>query len=139
MSTLARRRIHCLRPLPAAPSSPAKGDTRAAITDAIVRLVRTRTGRGPSLAKTEMSSDLALVSLGDCITPAERTLLREGHRKLAIEVRVALYEGMRADAVAVVEAITGRKVAAYLTAHQHDPELAMVAFHFEPRAGLHEV
>ena len=40
---------------------------------------------------------------------------------------------MRAEAFAAVEAITGRRVAAYLTANQHDPEGAIIAFHFSPR------
>jgi hypothetical protein len=43
---------------------------------------------------------------------------------------------MRADAVGAVERITGRQVAAYLTAHQHEPDTAVIAFHFNPAARL---
>lgn len=50
--------------------------------------------------------------------------------------RATLHDGMRADATAAMEAITGREVAAYLTAQQHDPDLAVLAFHFGPSAGV---
>ena len=46
-------------------------------------LVRTRRGRGPTRAKTSMSADLAIVTLGEYLTAAEKTLVREGHGKLA--------------------------------------------------------
>lgn len=151
MSSGTRGRIHCLRALPdvpeAAPPRPSErvsqvaatnghseGDAAAAVTRAIVGLLRRRTGRGPPRARTRMSSDLALVTLGDSLTAVEKTLVSEGNLSLATKVRSALHDGMRGDAVAAVEAITGRPVTAYLTAHQHDPELAIIAFHLGPRA-----
>jgi uncharacterized protein YbcI len=115
-----------------------QGETAATISRAIVGLLRTRTGRGPTRARTALSSDLAIVTLGDFRTAAERTLAAEGQRALATQFRAALHDGMRAEAVAAVEAITGREVAAYLTAQQHDPDLAVIAFHFGPSARLQE-
>jgi hypothetical protein len=44
---------------------------------------------------------------------------------------------MRAEAVAAVEEITGRQVAAYLTAHE-PPDRAVIAFHFSPAASLND-
>ena len=113
MSTLARKRIHCLRPL-IDPS-----EARAAVTAAIVRLLRARTGSRPAAAVTEMSSDLALVTVSE----------NDGYDP-------SLYEGIRDAAIAAVEAVTGRRVVAYLTAQQQDPELALIAFHFEPPTRL---
>jgi uncharacterized protein YbcI len=142
-----RRRIHCLRPLHDLPATataetdrggehahPA-GECAASISRAMVRLLRARTGRGPSKARTALSSELAIVTLGDYLTQAERTLAGEGQGEVAIQFRTALLEGMRGEAVAAVEALTGRQVAAYLTAHDHDPDVAIIAFHFEPPAG----
>jgi uncharacterized protein YbcI len=97
-----------------------------------------RTGRGPTKARTYLSPDLAIVTLGDWLTPSEETLLSDGRRALARQLRTALHDGMRAEAVAAVERVTGRQVAAYLTAHQHDPDLAILAFHLDPTAGLDE-
>jgi uncharacterized protein YbcI len=122
--------------LPSGEKGFADGETAAAISRAIVGVVRTRTGRGPSKAKTAMSVDLAIVTLGDYLTAAEKTLVSEGGTALAKRFRTALHDGMRAEAVAAVEAITGRQVAAHLAAHDHDPERAIIAFHFSPRTYL---
>lgn len=79
-----------------------------------------------------ISSDLALVTLVDCLTTAERTLVAEGHSQVALRLRAALHEEIRAEAVATVEAATGRKVVAYLAAQEHDPDIAILAFYFGP-------
>ena len=159
-----RNHLHCLRPLSDAPDRPpAQVDTRRpvgaelatggadphagrngshqsetadAVSRALVGLLRTRTGSGPIKVKTALSSDLAIVTLEDFLTPAEQTLLNEGRRALASQFRTALHDGMRAEAVTAVEQITGRPVAAYLTAHQHHPELATIAVHLGPSAGV---
>ena len=131
MSSNGGKRIHHLRPARQLsqvprwePSSEANGnappsDTRTAVSQAIVDLIRTRTGSAPATAKTEMASELAIVTLS------------EG---LAGQAWNGLFQELRADAVAAVEGITGRQVAAYLTDQQHDPDLAMIAFVFGPRA-----
>lgn len=147
MNSQAPRRVHCLRPLRDLPEAATAQTDRGAehghtagewsesISREMVRLLRARTGKGPSKARTALSSDLAIVTLGDYLTEAERTLAGEGRGEVAIWFRTALLDGMRAEAVAAVEALTGRQVAAYLTAHEHDPDLAIIAFHFAPAAG----
>ena len=89
--------------------------------------------------RTDISPDLAIVTLEDWLISAEQTLLDDGRRALAAQFRTALHEGMRPEAVAAVEQITGRRVAAYLTAHQQDPSVAVIAFHFDRSAGVNEV
>ena len=106
-----------------------------AVSQAIVELVRSCTGRAPTKAKTEMASDLAIVTFGNGLTESEQALSDKGRSALTIEVRNSLCQAMRTDAIAAVEAITGRQVAAYLTDQQHDSDLAMIAFVFGPRAG----
>jgi len=61
-----------------------------------------------------MAPNLAIVTLSDCDTG----------------VRASLDEELRDLVIATVEATTGRHVAGYLTAHQHDPGLCILAFHF---------
>lgn len=147
MNSQARGRVHCLRPLRDLPEvataqtergaehGHTAGECAESISREMVRLLRARPGRGPSKTRTALSSELAIVTLRDYLTRAERTLAGEGQGEVAIQFRTALLDGMRAEAVAAVEALTGRQVAAYLTAHQQNPDLAIIAFHFEPAAG----
>ena len=146
------RRLHCLRPLSDAPDRPpaqlearrtggthphgasngsTQGNTADAVSQTLAGLLRERTGRAPTKVRTDISADLALVTLEGWLTPAEQTLLDEGRRALARQLRSALHDGMRAEAVAAVDQVTGWQVAAYLTAHQHEPDLAIIAFHFD--------
>ena len=116
-----QRRIHCLRPLLDVPETARPQSATSAISERIVQLLRATSGRGPSKASTAISSDLAIVTLGDL-----------GHGDAPMRLRSALKEGIRAEAVAAVEEITGRHVVAYLAAHEHDPDIAVIAFHFAP-------
>jgi uncharacterized protein YbcI len=77
-----------------------------------------------------IASDLAVVTLEDCLTKAEKTLAAQGRRPLADEMRAALHDAIRADAIASVEAVTGRRVVAYLAAQEYDPDVAVIAFYF---------
>lgn len=146
---------HCLRPLSDAPGyTPpprlatdgtgsthhpgsasngfTQGPTADAVSRALIRVLRERTGRGPTKVRTDIASDLAIVTVEDSLTPAERTLISDGDRALVAQFRTALHDGMRAEAVAVVEEITGRQVAAYLSAQEPDHDRAVIAFHFSP-------
>ena len=68
------------------------GPAAAEISTAIVGLMRSRCGRGPTKAKTVVTPDLAVVTLDDCLTRAEETLVDQGQHLLVTEVRDVLYE-----------------------------------------------
>jgi uncharacterized protein YbcI len=105
------------------------GELTAAISTAIVRLFRTHTGSGATKAKTILSDELVVVvMLGECLTTAEKQLADAGNVELVLEVRRALHEGMREDATALVEELTGRKVTAYLTDQALSPDRASLTF-----------
>ena len=109
----------------AGPSTPER-----AISRGIVLLLREHTARGPRRARTVLTRELAVVTLADSLTTPERMLASKGHRELVLRTRLALYEAMRAEAIAMVEAFTGRKVAAFLTDQAHEPDVAVLAFVF---------
>ncbi|HEY6777562.1 MAG TPA: Na-translocating system protein MpsC family protein [Thermoleophilaceae bacterium] len=108
------------------------GDTAGAISTRVVGLLRNRTGRGPTKAKTSISSDLVVITLADCLTPGERQLAAAGHADLVVHTRGVLHQGLRAAATAIVEELTERQVSAYLTAQHHDPDLAILIFYLAP-------
>ena len=149
MSSEPRRRVHHIRPLLNAPLGPrpelqrpplagarrARGEVATAVSRAIAGLLPAGTGKPPTKVKTEMSTDLAIVTLRDWLTTAEDELAVE-RSSLATQLRTALRHSMRAEAVAAVEDITSRPVVAYLTDHQPDPDLAIIAFHLGTARGL---
>jgi uncharacterized protein YbcI len=105
-------------------------ETAGEISTRVVGLLRKHTGRGPSKAKAIVSGDLVLVTLADCLTTAETEVAAAGHGELVARARSVLYDGIRAEATAIVEELTRRQVTAYLTAQYHEPELAILVFYF---------
>ena len=65
-------------------------------------------GRGPTRAKTYITSDYALSVLEEIFTPAERTLIAAGKGEHVQATRMAFQEAVQAEFVAIVEEITGR-------------------------------
>ena len=106
----------------------ARGDLKVAISTRMVGLLRRHTGKGPTQAKTILSRDVVVVSLTGCLTTAEQGLVGIGQGALVRRTRGALYDGMRDDAVALVEELTHRGVTAYLTDQQLDPDLGAIVF-----------
>lgn len=105
------------------------------ISNAIVRLLREHTGRGPTRVSTIMTGELAVVTLRDYLTTVEKTLVDSGDGPLASQVGEALHRRIRTEAIAAVERITGGSVAAYFTDQQPELEAAIIVFLFESPPG----
>lgn len=105
------------------------GETAGAITTEVVGLLRRHSGRGPTKARTIISSDLVVVTLSDCLTKAETEVAAAGHAQVVTRARSVLYDGIRAEATAIVEELTDSRVTAYLTAQHDEPELAILVFY----------
>ncbi len=108
--------------------------TAAKISNLIVGLVHTYTGRGPTKAWTSLDADLVSVVLRDSLTRGERSLIENSRPQLVLETRLAYQQTMRAEMVAGVEELTGRKVIAFLSANHLDPDVAIESFVLEPES-----
>lgn len=104
----------------------------AQISNLVVRLLHTYTGRGPTKAWTSITDDLVTVLLRDQLTKAEQSLVAESRSELVLEMRQAFQQTMRGELVAGVEQLTGRKVIAFMSANHVDPDLAIESFVMEP-------
>ena len=114
---------------PDAPVEPASfGSLSAAISNAVVGLLRDYTGRGPTYARTTIGPNTIVVTLRDSLTKAECTLASRGQATEVLAMRRAFQNTMRADMVAAVEALTGRSVEAFLSDNLHDPDVAVEIF-----------
>jgi uncharacterized protein YbcI len=107
------------------------GHIGAAVSNAIVHLVREYTGRGPTRARTYYSGDLVTVVMADALTKGERSLVADGKGELVRGVRQEFQRTMRTEMVDAIESITNRKVVAFMSDNHFDPDMAIEAFVLE--------
>jgi hypothetical protein len=69
------------------------GETAGAISTEVAGLLRRHSGRGPTKARTIISSDLVVVTLSDCLTKAETEVAAAGHAQVVTRARSVLYDG----------------------------------------------
>ncbi len=117
---------------PVAPVATTDGPLTAAISNAVVGLLRDFTGRGPTQARTTIGSDTIVVTLRDSLTKAERTLAHRGQALEVLAMRRAFQDTMREDLIAAVERLTMRKVEAFLSDNLHEPDVAVEIFLLVP-------
>ena len=92
------------------------------------RLLRDYVGRGPTKARTIHSGKFVLCVLEDTMTKAERSLASSGEEDFVLRMRHAFQITMRDDLTTAVEALTHRKVAAFLSSNHIDPDIAAELF-----------
>jgi uncharacterized protein YbcI len=108
------------------------GTVSAAVSNAVVGLVRQYTGRGPTKVRTSISRDLVSVVMADTLTKAERNLAENGKADLVLRIRREFQQTMRDDLVAAVEALTEREVIAFMSDNHIDPDMAVETFVLRP-------
>jgi uncharacterized protein YbcI len=114
------------------PDAPPAGSIAAAISNAVVHILREQTGRGPTKARTTINGDLVACVLHDTLTVGERTLVNDGKEQTVLDVRKLYQMAMREALTAAVETHTGRKVIAFMSDNHIDPDTAIEAFILEP-------
>jgi uncharacterized protein YbcI len=118
----------------AVPAPKPAGSTRAAISNALVRLTRQLHGRGPSRAKSFFAEDYLLCALENSLTTVERTLIEGGESLLVRRLRLRSYELTANLYAKEVETLTGRSVAACHSQIVFNPDVLFLVFALEPSA-----
>jgi uncharacterized protein YbcI len=108
------------------------GDTRTAISDGMVALLKDYYGVGPSQAKTYYHDDLVVCLMRGGFTRVEQTLLEGGRTAAVIQQRMEFQEVMRDRFVAVIEGATGRRVVGFMSGNQQDPDMICEVFVLAP-------
>ena len=108
------------------------GGQLAGISRAVVKIHAEHYGRGPDRAKTIWQRDVIVCLLEEVYTPAERTLIQAGRFDQVRSLRTAFEDEVEPLLRAAVEAVTGRRVRAFLSQVNADPELASEVFVLEP-------
>jgi len=104
----------------------------AAISTAVVQMLASRTGKGPTKAKTTLGENAVFVVLGDNLTRGERNLVEAGEGFAVMDVRKRWQRVMQAEMSGEVEKLTGRTVVGFLSDNHADPDLAVEVFVLEP-------
>lgn len=102
------------------------------VSNAIVRLHAENFGRGPTRARADMARELLIVVLEDSLTPVERTLMGRGRGQQVLDLRREFQAAMGAEYIAAVQAITGRRVRAFLSDVNLEPDIAVELFFLDP-------
>ncbi|MEA2221334.1 MAG: hypothetical protein QOJ35_3960 [Solirubrobacteraceae bacterium] len=108
------------------------GAQSAAISTAVVGRVRKYTGRGPTHARTTITTDMIVVTLRDCLTAGERVLTGDGRGQDVLALRHAVMQIVGVQLTAVVEALTGGRVQAVLSDSLADPDVSVAIFLMHP-------
>jgi uncharacterized protein YbcI len=104
------------------------GELNASIARAAVRLHRRHVGRGPTRARAFFRDTIVVVVLEDVLTRSERSLVASGRHDVVIRLQEALVETMRADLIATIEALTDRRVTAFMSATHLEPDMTAEIF-----------
>jgi uncharacterized protein YbcI len=110
-----------------------QGELAQKISNAIVALMREYTGRGATQSRTYVHENLVMCVMHDSLTKGEQSLVTNGERKFVLEMRRKFQETMRPEMIAIVERLTGRKVAAFMSDNHVDPDVAAETFVLELR------
>ena len=113
----------------------AEGQLSAAISNSVVQCTREYTGRGATKARTTIGNDMIVTRMEDTLTKGERSLADNGKGEMVSEIRRCFQMTMRDDLVARVEALTGRKVIAFMSANHIEPDMGVEIFVLEPSSG----
>ena len=109
------------------------GSKAAAISNMVVRTVSEYTGRGPTKARTYITDDVVTVILQDTLTKGERSLVAEGLHEHVLATRKAFQNTMRHSLVSGVEEILGRRVTAFFSDNNIEPDMAAETFVLAPQ------
>ena len=110
------------------------GSLSAAISTAVVRIIHEYTGRGPTKARTSVRDDVVVCVLQESLLKAERSLIDDQKEGLVVEMRRSFQQTMREDLSAAVEMLTERKVVAFMSDSQLEPDYSVEVFVLEPVA-----
>jgi uncharacterized protein YbcI len=107
---------------------PAGGRLNAAVARAVVHAHNEYRGRGPTRAQAFFNEQMIVVLMEDTMTTAERSLVRDGRNDVVFAMRRQMQSTMRADMIASIEDLTGRKVIAFMSANHTAPDYAAELF-----------
>jgi uncharacterized protein YbcI len=109
-------------------SSNLLGAARAAVSNAVVRLMNDLYGKGAARTRTFIAEEHVFCALEGVLTTVERTLVEAGETDLVRELRVRFCEMVRPVVTAEVARLLGRQVLAMESQVVFDPDTLFLIF-----------
>jgi uncharacterized protein YbcI len=104
------------------------GELAGRISTAIVQLLKEHADRGPTKCRTYIDDDLIVVLLRGGYSRMENTLFEDGKFLDVRAMRHTFQDTMEGRFTDVIERLTGREVAAFMSASHQQPDLQIEAF-----------
>jgi uncharacterized protein YbcI len=104
------------------------GELNAAVTREVIRIQNESHGRGPKKAFSFHSGNLLITVLEEVLTPAERKLAGNGESDAVLNMRRLYQRSMAAEMKKSIEAVTGRRVTAFMSDNHIEPDMAVEIF-----------
>jgi uncharacterized protein YbcI len=102
------------------------------VSNEMVRLYKEQFGRGPTRVRSDWAGhDALLCTLQDTMTPAERNLATMDEHHRLRDTRMFFQYAMVEQFVESVEALTGRKVRAFVSGIDTRADVSAELFYFE--------
>jgi uncharacterized protein YbcI len=105
-----------------------EGVVAGKISTEFVQLFKEHSDRGPSRCRTYIDGDLVLVLLRGGYSRMENTLFEDGKGLDVRSTRHAFQDTMEGRLTEVIERLTGREVAAFMSASHQRPDLQIEVF-----------
>ena len=105
-----------------------QGEIAAEISTAIVGMLKEHAGRGPTKCRTYIDDDFVMVLMRGGYTNFENTLFEDGKFLDVRSSRHSFQDTMQGRFTEVIERMTGRQVAAFMSASHQQPDLQMEVF-----------
>ena len=103
------------------------------IAHGVVAVYKDHLGRGATDARTTITEDHAVTVLTDSLTKAERSLVLSGDAETVREIRRRFQDAMRSEITELVERVTGREAASFMSDHDVLTDAAVEMVVFKPR------
>jgi uncharacterized protein YbcI len=116
------------------PQDPLTGDALLSrVTAAMVALHERYHHRAPVTAKTQlMGDDLLVCVLGGVYTEVEKTMIELQRQTIVADTRSAFQDAMQDRFISEVEALSGRRVLAFMSDSNVGPDLEIELFVLAP-------
>ncbi len=107
---------------------PEHGEVRAALSNALVALMKEHYGKGPTAAKSFINDEYVLTVLEGGLTRNEETMLAAGRGDDVRDYRLSFQQVIREEMCGAVERATGRRVLDYHSQILFDPPRSFEIF-----------